>query len=217
MTARRDSGWALAFQISAAVAILIGVVRCGVVYDSPSERLTEPAAPIGEYDRDAFGRAWVDVDGDGCNQRDQVLQRDLTEIVLAENGCTVLRGWLVDPYTGVRIEHVRGEPSKVQIDHIYSLRDAWDDGAAGWADSKRLHFANDLRNLVASSGSVNRSKSSLGPAEWYDSIVVEKAMCPYLLSYSTVAFEYGLELDPASAGFLDGATGESCFGKLLTD
>ena len=37
-------------------------------------RSTPPTGPA--YDRDAFGSPWADTDGDGCNQRDDVLLRD---------------------------------------------------------------------------------------------------------------------------------------------
>src|SRR5436190_23107809 len=42
------------------------------------------------YDRDAFGSAWADSDGNGCNQRDDVLLRDVlpgTVTVADQDAC----------------------------------------------------------------------------------------------------------------------------------
>ena len=72
--------------------------------------LPRQARPVGSggYFRDAFGRAWADVDGDGCNQRDDVLLRDAVSgsvRVQRQGRCDhdVLAGTWVDPYTGARL------------------------------------------------------------------------------------------------------------------
>lgn len=54
------------------------------------------------YLRDAFGSAWADVDGNGCNQRDDVLLRDSTPDTTRtapQGACDhdVLAGTWVDP------------------------------------------------------------------------------------------------------------------------
>ena len=80
-------------------------------------------APKAGYDRALFGRAWADVDRNGCDTRNDVLRRDLTDYVLkaGTNGCLVLRGTLRDPYTGNRIAFVRGPQSAVvQVNHVVS-------------------------------------------------------------------------------------------------
>jgi hypothetical protein len=47
------------------------------------------------------------------------------------NGCTVLTGTLLDPYTGSTIAFHRGASTSnsVQIDHVVALSDAWQTGA----------------------------------------------------------------------------------------
>src|SRR5690606_17921673 len=62
--------------------------------------LIDPDVTIPDYRRDAFGDAWSDIDGNGCRQRDDVLARDLVDVVVDDRGCTVLSGTLHDPYTG---------------------------------------------------------------------------------------------------------------------
>ena len=120
------------------------------------------------YDRDAFGSSWLDVDDNGCDTRNDILQRDLKKVRLDSDGCTVLRGTLKkDPYTGTKIKFVRGPNSgDVQIDHIVALSNAWQHGAGRWSDSKREQFANDPRNLIAVDGPENMSKSDKAANEW---------------------------------------------------
>ncbi|GGP78804.1 HNH endonuclease family protein [Saccharothrix coeruleofusca] len=109
-----------------------------------------------------FGRPWVDVDGDGCDQRSQVLARDLTGVTRKEGRCAVNSGTLLDPYTGETVTGV----SKIQIDHVVPLAEMWRGGAGSWPAERRTAAANDLRNLVAVQGKVNQAKGDRTPDEW---------------------------------------------------
>ena len=132
-----------------------------------------PGGPA--YDRDLFGTAWADVDGNGCNQRDDVLLRDAvpgTTRVGRQGGCDhdVLAGTWVDPYTGRRLvlddlKDLR-QAQAVQIDHVVPLAEAWISGADAWRAGRRLRFANDLGELLAVDGPTNASKSDDDPAAW---------------------------------------------------
>ena len=51
----------------------------------------------------------------------------------------------------------------INIDHVVSLKDAYESGAASWSDSKKQTFANDRANHVPSCGRVNSSKGSAAP------------------------------------------------------
>ena len=42
----------------------------------------------------------------------------------------------------------------INIDHVVSLKDAYESGAASWRDSKKQTFANDRANHVPSCGHV---------------------------------------------------------------
>lgn len=130
-------------------------------------------APKTGYGRSKFGRAWNDdvpVAGghNGCNTRDDILQRDLARITLQPGGCKVMSGTLHDPYTGTTISFVRGQRTStmVQIDHVVALADAWQKGAQQWTPDKRLAFANDPRNLQAVDGSTNQRKGAGDAATW---------------------------------------------------
>ena len=68
---------------------------------------TKGRAPKTGYDRDQFGPAWtddndVDFGHNGCDTRNDILRRDLRDVVLKPDtqGCVVLTGRLDDPYTG---------------------------------------------------------------------------------------------------------------------
>jgi hypothetical protein len=142
------------------------------------------------YERTAFGDAWEDVDHNGCDTRNDVLARDLTNIVRTDN-CTVASGTLQDKYTGTTIDFVRGK-SKVDIDHVIPLSYAYQQGASDWTPAKREALANDPVNLSASSASANRSKSDSGPSEWMPSNASYR--CEYGKKFAAVAVKYDLPI-----------------------
>ena len=149
-------------------------------------------ARIPDYDRELFGTPWSDVDGNGCNTRDDILARDLVDIILDDDSCTVLSGVLADPYTGDNIDFERGAKTSgaVPIDHIFALSSAWEAGAHSWTDQKRLEFANDPDNLLAVDGPTNSSKSDKTPAYWLPENTDFE--CTYVAQYVYVASTYSL-------------------------
>jgi len=95
---------------------------------SPSEQVTQPApvvtpssqaqvtsqalavaqalpvrgrAPDTDYSREAFGSAWKDVDRNGCDTRNDILQRDFATVILKSGtgNCKVIGGTWIDPYS----------------------------------------------------------------------------------------------------------------------
>lgn len=120
------------------------------------------------YDRVVdFGTAWLDMDHNGCDTRNDILARDLHPAV-KDGSCTVISGTLADPYTGTTISFTRGvETSRaVQIDHVVPLGDAWVTGASLLTLQQRETLANDPLNLLAVDGSTNESKSDKDASEW---------------------------------------------------
>ena len=125
------------------------------------------------YARSSFGGEWADSDGNGCNQRDDVLLRDAVEVrTRPQRRCDhdVLAGTWVDPYTGRRLVFTDLKETRqaqaIQIDHVVPLSEAWRSGASGWPPDRRRAFANDLGNLLAVDGPTNMSKSDDDPAGW---------------------------------------------------
>ncbi|WP_020173023.1 HNH endonuclease family protein [Gordonia polyisoprenivorans] len=132
-------------------------------------------APKTGYSRAQFGQAWsddvnVDDGHNGCDTRNDILRRDLIDIVLkpGTRGCVVLSGTLHDPYTDKTIGFTRGADtsSSVQIDHIVALSDAWQKGAQQLTPQQRVDFANDPRNLQATDGPTNQKKRDGDAATW---------------------------------------------------
>jgi hypothetical protein len=150
--------------------------------------------PDDGYARERFGQAWADIDGNGCDTRNDVLARDLTD-VRSEDGCVVLSGTLDDPYTGMRVAFVRGPDSAdVQIDHLVALDDAWRTGAQAWTAAARTAFANDPANLLAVAGDANQDKGAGDAAAWLPPQAGFR--CVYVLRQLRVKAAYGLWLTP---------------------
>ncbi|PRB72895.1 deoxyribonuclease [Arthrobacter sp. MYb213] len=127
-------------------------------------------APKTGYDRDLFGSGWGDPDRNGCDARNDILDRDL-DVHTYKAGtreCVVLTGNLLDPFTGKTIEFQRGQGTSnaVQIDHVVALSDAWQKGAQQLSPERRVAFSNDPLNLLAVDGPTNASKGDSDAATW---------------------------------------------------
>lgn len=147
-------------------------------------------APKTGYARDEFGSAWIDTDRNGCGTRDDILAEQLDDVSRDADGCKVVSGVLdPDPYTGTRISFERGR-SKVDIDHLVALSDAWQKGAQKWSDAKRRAFANDPLNLVAADSSTNRRKGDGDTATWLPPN--KDYRCAYVAGQVSVKKKYGL-------------------------
>ena len=169
----------------------------------PAARAELAALPVTGWDRTRdfkryrFGKAWsdeVDVEfgHNGCNTRDDILRRDLADLVVRPGTCYAERGTLHDPYAGEVIAFVRGPDSSdaVEIDHVVSLADAWYKGAREWGDQRRLDFANDPRNLLAVSSKANFDKAFRDAASWLPPNAAFR--CAFVARQVQVKSAYGL-------------------------
>ncbi|MCH6471361.1 HNH endonuclease family protein [Sinomonas terrae] len=175
----------------------------------PAERLATAKAALGRigvegrapktgYTRERFGEAWDDVDRNGCDTRNDVLARDLHDVVFAKSSarCIVSSGTLDDPYTAKHISFARGERSAdVQIDHVVPLSDAWQKGAQHWSAERRRAFANDPANLLAVDGTANQQKGDGDLATWLPPQRTYR--CQYAVRVVEVKAEYGLWMTDA--------------------
>jgi hypothetical protein len=164
-------------------------------------------APKTGYDRVAdFGVAWLDVDRNGCDTRNDILARDLSATTKS-GSCKVLAGSLSDPYTGKSIAFVRGESTStaVQIDHVVALSDAWQKGAQQLTSAQRVSLANDPLNLYAVDGATNEAKSDGDAATW---LPPNKAFrCEYAARQVSVKATYGLWVTQAEHDALSSILG----------
>ena len=164
------------------------------------------------YSRDLFPH-WLDVDGDGCNAREQVLKRDSTTLPQVDPyNCYVVAGDWASPYDG-RIVRDR---TQVDIDHVVALKEAWDSGAWAWSAAMRTAFANDTtdpRSLVAASASSNRSKSDKDPSNWLPTR--SSYVCSYLGNWISVKARWGLSMDRSEHGRIRNVLQSRCVGLRI--
>jgi hypothetical protein len=152
-----------------------------------------------DFKRSQFGKAWsddvnVEFGHNGCNTRDDILRRDLKNLVVRPRTCYAQTGTLVDPYTGETIAFTRGPDTSnaVEIDHVVALADAWYKGARSWDPQRRLDFANDPRNLLAVSPKANFDKAFRDAASWLPPN--EAFRCDFVARQIEVKTAYGLWL-----------------------
>ena len=162
-------------------------------------------APKTGYARDQFGTTWKDVDRNGCDTRNDILNRDLTSITykVSSQDCVVLTGVLIDPYSGDSINFLRGvtTSSDVQIDHVVALSNAWQTGAFKLTIEKRTALANDPLNLLAVKGRLNSQKGAGDAATWLPP--KKSYRCSYVARQVAVKYKYGLWLTaPEKAAIL---------------
>jgi hypothetical protein len=169
-----------------------------------SLRVAERVSPHERgYVRDAFGEGWLDVDENGCNQRDDVLLRDAVPgtVRLGVQGLCdhdVLAGSWIDPYTGreLMFDNLKdpAQAQGIQIDHVVPLAEAWVSGAEDWTDERRRAFASDLSELLAVDGPTNASKGDGDPAAWRPR---KSFQCEYARRWIGVKAEWDLAIDPS--------------------
>ena len=162
-------------------------------------------APKTGYTRDQFGTPWKDVDRNGCDTRNDILNRDLRSIIykVSSHDCVVLSGILLDPYSGESINFLRGvsTSSEVQIDHVVALLNAWQTGAFKLTLENRTAFANDPLNLLAVKGRLNSQKGAGDAATWLPP--KKSYRCAYVARQVAVKYKYGLWLTaPEKAAIL---------------
>ena len=156
-------------------------------------------APKTGHKRTQFGKAWADVDRNGCDTRNDILNRDLTDVKhkVRTHDCVVESGQLHDPYTGKDIAFKKGwkTSTAVQIDHVVALSDAWQKGAQKLSQTKRTELANDPYNLLAVQGKANQKKSDGDAATWLPSN--KSFRCEYVARQIGVKHKYSLWITQA--------------------
>ena len=162
-------------------------------------------APKTGYTRKQFGNGWGKING--CSVREVILARDLTDEKIDEK-CRVLSGVLNDSYTGQTIHFQRGEKSssKVQIDHVVALSDAWQKGAQQLSAEEREKLANDPLNLLAVDGPANQAKGDGDAATWLPSN--KSFHCQYVARQIAVKRRYRLWVTEAEKNAMAGILGK---------
>ena len=149
-------------------------------------------APKTGYSRDQFGKGWTDTDHNGCETREDILKRDLKDVKLQGQVRRVLRHARPRPLHRAVDHGSRRGASKIDIDHVVALSDAWQKGAQQWDKQKRAAFANDPLNLIAVDASANRRKSDGDAATWLPPYKAYR--CTYVADQVAVKKKYGVWL-----------------------
>ena len=154
-------------------------------------------APMTGYSRDMFGSAWQDLDGNGCDQRDDALWRASLGHAQRSDGCTVTRATVIDVYTGKTITYIRGGDyvNGLDIDHVVALGDAWSSGIGYKSSTVRVRLANDPLNLLAVDPSSNRQKGDSNAASWLPPRTAYR--CSYVARQIAVKRKYALWVTPS--------------------
>ena len=165
-----------------------------VARDALAALPTKGRAPKTGYKRSQFGDGWAKAGG--CDTRNVILRRDLTNAVLGDDNCKVQAGALSDPYTGQRIAFKRGANSSgaVQIDHVVALSNAWQTGAQQLSSEQRISLANDPLELLAVDGPANQQKGDGDAATWLPSN--KPFRCQYIARQIAVKKKYSLWVTP---------------------
>ena len=151
---------------------------------------------------------WADLDGNGCDTREEVLMRDsVSKPQVDSYRCYVVAGDWVSPYDGAKL----GDRGDVDIDHVVALKEAWDSGAWAWSESQRKAYANDMtdsRTLIAVTDRVNVSKSDKDPSNWMPPL--RSYWCTYLGDWISVKARWGLSMDQSEFGRIKNLLTASC-------
>ncbi|WP_237565296.1 GmrSD restriction endonuclease domain-containing protein [Ornithinimicrobium cavernae] len=161
------------------------------------------------YDRDLFQYRSYDLDRNGCDVRNDILRRDLTDLVIKHDtrGCVALSGTLHSPYSGETIAFVRDSTGgAIEIDHVVALSDAWQKGAQAWDEDTLRTFGNDPLNLLAVEGRLNSQKGAGDTATWLPPH--KPYRCAYVARQVAVKHEYGLWVTEAEHDAME---------RILTD
>jgi len=219
--------WRITVASFATTVVLAGSV-VGAHADTPDFRVASPndnlsAAAVLQtirvenenprgYRRSLF-KHWIDIDGDGCDAREQVLRRDAIGFAQVDPfRCAVVEADWVSPYDGRKTS----DRSEVDIDHVVALKEAWDSGAWQWSEAQRTAFANDTsdpRTLLAVSSSSNRSKSDRDPSNWLPSL--RGYLCTYLSNWISVKARWNLSMDQSEWGRINNLLSGQCVGTTM--
>ncbi|MEU8438237.1 DUF1524 domain-containing protein [Streptomyces sp. NPDC029216] len=175
--------------------VLPGMVSAAVARTQLAALTTGKPGTMAGYSRDRFTH-WAE-QGNKCDTRETVLKRDGGDVT-QDAECRAVSGSWKSLYDGA----VVNEASKLDIDHMVPLAEAWRSGASGWDAAKRKAFANDLTRpqLLAVSAASNRSKGDQSPDLWQPPD--RSSWCQYGRAWTTVKSHYGLTVADAERAML---------------
>ena len=180
------------FRIS--IALIIALLLTGNV----SATAVTAAPPIAQDKLDGYNRSlfkhWIDEDKNGCNTRAEVLIAEAVVKPKKGKKCKLTGGKLLSAYDGKTLTNA----SKLDVDHLVPLAEAWRSGAWAWTPKQRQDYANDLsdsRALIAVTLTTNRSKGDKDISDWVPKIDT----CGYVQNWIAIKVRYSLTYDAKEA------------------
>jgi len=134
---------------------------------------------------------WSDLDGNGCDSREDALVKAGTAVTTDPKTCKVLTGTWIEQYAG----ETYTDPSKMDLDHVVPLSWAASNGGNDWDANTKEEFANDNGNLILASASENRSKGDKGPSKYMPKN--EAFQCSYITAFVSIVAKYDLTISQA--------------------
>lgn len=135
----------------------------------------------------------------GCTTRQRVLISEAVRKPSVGAGCRLTGGKWISPYDGVTVR----DSSKLDIDHLVPLEEAWASGAYRWSTATRTAYANDLgygADLVAVTAHANRSKGDKEPSQY---LPPRKSFdCTYEAWWVAVKWRWHLSVNPTEKRWL---------------
>lgn len=142
------------------------------------------------YVRSKF-KHWLGA-GNGCDVRKAVILSEAVKKPTVDKSCKITGGEWYSPYDDTKVT----DASKLDVDHMVPLAEAWDSGASAWDAKRREMYANDQTDpihLISVTAASNRSKSDQDPAEW---LPTNKAyVCTYVTNWIAIKVRWGLSVD----------------------
>jgi len=103
-----------------------------------------------------------------------------------KGSCDTSEGSWYDLYNNATIT----TRSKIDLDHLVSLKDADASGGASWTSFQKFQFANDSANFQITTGKTNRSKGSKTPLNWSP----KSNRCEFISRYVGIKQKYKLAI-----------------------
>jgi len=152
-----------------------------VIDDRPS--------PQGDYRREDWPH-WADIDGNGCDARQDALIAWATApaTVNRVGTCKVVAGSWVSPYDLFSSNNA----GDFDVDHLVPLANAFLSGGWRWDAGRRRLFANSPAELVVASANSNRSKGADPPDQWRPNN--RDSWCAYADGWVSVKATWGLSV-----------------------
>ena len=156
-----------------------------------SLKVRTDGSTIPEYDRNALPTGWRDLDGNGCNTREDVLKNNLRKYARFD-GCKIVSGTIYDYYNGKLLKYDKSVDSGggIQIDHIVAIGNAWTSGGYKWSDDEWIFYINDMNILIPTASSTNNEKRDKDITEWQPSNA--NFLCAYMKKQVEIKTEYTL-------------------------